>query len=1117
MNLHPYRDESQSTQKSTENMKRITLALVLLGLGASFSLAEEKAKERIPDGLSVQHVTVSPEAAELTTPFTYRQLLITGELASGETVDLTRLATLESEPKTVTVSPGRKISPQANGAETLVFRYGQHEVRVPVKVTGAEVGTEVSFVQDVMPALSKMGCNAGACHGAKDGKNGFKLSLRGYDIQFDHRAFADDVAARRINRSAPDQSLMLLKATGSIPHVGGAVTEYDSAYYRLIRRWIASGVPYDPESPRVASIEVHPINPVLPRANMRQQITVIATYTDGAKRDVTHEAFIESGDIEVATTDSAGVVTLLRRGEAPMLVRYEGAYAATTISVMGDRKGFRWQAQPVHNYIDELVDKKLQHTKTLASPLCRDEEFIRRVYLDLTGLPPTAAEVLAFLADERPTQQKRDELIDQLVGSGEYVEHWTNKWADLLQVNRKFLGEEGALALRNWIKDAVASNKPYDELAYEILTAKGSNMQNPAAAYWKINRAPDATMENTTHLFLAVRFSCNKCHDHPFERWTQDQYYTMAAYFARVGFKEDPQYAGKKLGGSAVEGARPLVEVVYDKPGGEMTHLRTGQTAAPKFPYQQDLVEGEGDRRELLARWVTSADNQYFATSFVNRQWGYLLGRGVIEPIDDIRAGNPPTNPELLTALTRDFVDSGFDIQHLHRTICNSRTYQLSVATNEWNEDDVLNYSHAIARRLPAEVLYDTIFRASGAPLRLPNVPAGFRAAQLPDAGVKVDFLDDLGRPPRETACECERSDSVLLGPVMKLINGPTVAQAISDPSNAIAQLVREEKNDATLIDQLFLRYLSRHATEAEIENCREFLTGSPAELNALVARKAELLKTLEERRAAWEKSLSQEVVWTPLTFAEMKSKVGATFKQNDDQTVLVTGALNKDTYQLAASTTLKRITGLRLEALPDDSLAARGPGRAQNGNFVLSEIKLTAAPAEDTAQATGVRLHKATADFNQDNWHVSGAVDGNPATGWAVSPKFGVPHTAVFETAAVFTSDGGAKLSLELLQDYPDGKHLLGKFRISVTDAPQPLRSEGSTPANILAIARKAADQRSEAERAALATHFRAGDTELAEIEKSIARLQSADQRLYGAQDIAWALVNNPAFLFNR
>ncbi|MCA9269725.1 MAG: DUF1553 domain-containing protein, partial [Planctomycetales bacterium] len=397
-------------------------------------------------------------------------------------------------------------------------------------------------------------------------------------------------------------------------------------------------------------------------------------------------------------------------------------------------------------------------------------------------------------------------------------------------------------ALRDWIKEAIATNRRYDEFASEILTASGSNMQNPAAAYWKINREPGATMENTTQLFLAVRFSCNKCHDHPFERWTQDQYYSMASYFAQVGFKEDPAFAGKKLQQTAVEAAKPLVEVVFDRGSGEMTHLRTNKTAPPQFPYQPELVPAEGSRREQLARWVTSPDNQYFARSYVNRQFGYLLGRGIIEPIDDIRAGNPATNPALLDALARDFIDSGFDMQHVHRVICKSRTYQTSVGVNRWNEDDTLNYSHAVARRLSAEVLYDAIHQATGAQPRLPGVPVGFRAAQLPDSGATNSFLEDLGRPPRETACECERSDSVLLGPVMKLMNGPTVADAIANPSGELARLTKETADDDALIDQMFLRFLARHARPQEIDACREFLRDPGDEIKELQAKRDALV-----------------------------------------------------------------------------------------------------------------------------------------------------------------------------------------------------------------------------------------------------------------------------------
>ncbi|MBT7254466.1 MAG: DUF1553 domain-containing protein, partial [Planctomycetaceae bacterium] len=657
----------------------------------------------------------------------------------------------------------------------------------------------------------------------KDGKNGFKLSLRGYDPLYDHRALTDDIGARRFNRAAPDQSLLLLKAVGAIPHVGGVRTTVDSRYYGIIRDWITQGGRLDLETRKASSIEIFPKNPIIPRAGMKQQISVLATFPDGSMRDVTREAFIESGNIEVIDADERGVLTLLRRGEGPVLVRYDGNYAATTLTVMGDRMGFQWAKPKTQNYIDDLVYDKLERVKILPADICSDEDFVRRIYIDITGLPPTVAQVRQFLESEQPSEQRRNNLIDQLVGSKEYIEHWTNRWADLLQVNRKFLGEEGAVALRNWIKQSVAVNKPYNQFAHEVLTANGSTLDNPPAAYYKIIRDPATLMENTTHLFLAVRFNCNKCHDHPFERWTQDQYYSLAAYFSQIGRKEDARFMGKKIGGSAVEGAKPLVEVIFNSGAGEVTHLRTNEVAAPSFPYEhQDTVNEELPRLEKLAHWITSSDNQYFASSYVNRLWGYMFGVGIIEPIDDIRAGNPPTNPELLNALTNDFVKSGFDVQHMLRTICKSRVYQHTVDTNQWNAEDEINYSHAIARRLPAEVLFDAIHVATGSTQGIPGVPKGFRAAELPDVGVKVPFLDDFGRPVRESACECERSTGLVLGPIMKLVNGPTIANALADPSNALFRMEQEfkdgEDGDEKLIEEIFLRFLSRYPTDQEIQ-----------------------------------------------------------------------------------------------------------------------------------------------------------------------------------------------------------------------------------------------------------------------------------------------------------
>src|SRR5262249_28991221 len=457
-------------------------------------------------------------------------------------------------------------------------------------------------------------------------------------------------------------------------------------------------------------------------------------------------------------------------------------------------------------------------------------------------------EVKAFLDDKQESKVKRDALVDKLVGSDAFVEHWTNKWADLLQVNRKFLGEPGAKAFRQWIREAVASNKPYDQFAYEILTASGSNVENPPAAYYKVLRSPDAAMENTTQLFLAVRFNCNKCHDHPFERWTQDNYYNMAAYFAQGSRAEDPKCKGQRSGGTAVEGATPLVEVIADAKAGDIKHARTGEVSPPKFPYPVKVeVPAADPRRVQVAKWITSPANPYFARSYVNRVWAYLLGTGLIEPIDDIRAGNPPTNPALLDRLTEESLKVNFDTQKLIKTTCKSRTYQLSIKTTRWNKDDDINYSHAQARRLPAEVLYDSIHKVTGSTSRLPGLPPGSRAAQLPDSNVELPggFLELFGKPVRESACECERSGGMNLGPVLAMVNGPIVADAIKDPSNRINQFVLKEKDDNKVVDEIYLSVLNRYPSAKERADGIKALRSAGADLAAMVAENKKRVEAL--------------------------------------------------------------------------------------------------------------------------------------------------------------------------------------------------------------------------------------------------------------------------------
>ncbi|HEY1191009.1 MAG TPA: DUF1549 domain-containing protein, partial [Gemmata sp.] len=977
--------------------------------------------------------------------------------------------------------------------------------------------------------LSKLGCNAGTCHGAQAGKNGFKLSLRGYDAIYDYRALTDDLEGRRFNRAAPEKSLMLLKAAGAVPHQGGVTMAAGDPNYELVRRWISQGVKLDLDAVRVQSLEIFPKNPIVGRIGQKQQFAALATYTNGRVRDVTAETFVESSNTEVATVDKAGLVTTLRRGEATMLARYEGAYAASTVIIMGDRSGFEWKQQPVHNYIDTLVDQKLKKVKVQASGLADDAAFLRRAYLDLTGLPPTAEQVEAFLADARP--QKRDAVIDALVGSEAFVDHWANKWADLLMVNRKFLGDVGAVAFRKWIRDAVSENRPYDQFAYQIITASGSNVESPPAAYYKTLRSADAVMENTTQLFLAVRFNCNKCHDHPFERWTQDQYYGLAAYFAQVGRTEDPKYKGQKIGGTAVEGAKPLVEIIADLKGGEIKHERTGETAKPKFPYPVSADPAPGDARRVeVAKWITSAQNQYFAKSYVNRMWSYLLGVGLIEPIDDIRAGNPPTNPELLDALTADFIKNGFDTQKLIKTICKSRTYQLSLATNKWNRDDEINYSHALARRLPAEVLFDSIHRVTGAQSRLPGLPAGARAAQLIDSNVELPggFLDLFNKPVRESSCECERGTGLNLGPILAMVSGPVVAEAIKDPNNRLNKFVLAEKDDKKVVEEIFLSVLNRRPSAKELEASidairsageyhKKMLAEYQPKVEAFNAYKA----TVDAKQRAWEEGLKAQkpTAWVPLDVRRARGQTPATKLQiNPDGSVLATGtAPETDLYTVLGLTEIdKPLTALRLDVLADPTLPAKGPGRAENGNFVLNEFRLSyQALDKPDAKAVAVKLTALDQLFAQSGFPAANAVDNNPATGWATAPRFGQNNAVLFKFARPVSGPTGVLFTAVLDQRFGT-KHTIGKFRLSVTTDPNPKLQSPLTPEQITVL-EVPFEKRTPVQRDALRQMYLAQDKEYARLQAETANAPPADARVLGAQDVVWALINNPAFLFNH
>ena len=680
---------------------------------------------------------------------------------------------------------------------------------------GASAERQTNFIRDIMPVLNRTGCTGGPCHGSAKGKNGFKLSLRGYDPEFDYRALLFEVSGRRFNRAAPAESLMLSKPAMQIPHEGGLRFEVDSDYYKTIYKWISEGAPYgDPALDAVAELSVEPAEIFMEKPGGDLALKVTAKYGDGSTRDVSSEAVIESNSTSTAKINDDGSVHGERIGEAAVLVRYEGKFATVPVTILNPEPGFEWRRLAQRNYIDKHIDAKLKRLKIQPAPEASDEVFVRRIYIDLTGIPPTPEQTRAFLEDRAASRTKRERLIDRLIGSREFVDHWALKWGDLLQSNRKHLGEKGTWAFRQWIRDAIASNQPYDDFTREILTSVGSTFQSPASNYFRVNDDPKIAMETTTQLFLGVRMVCAQCHDHPFEKWTQNQYYQLAAFFAAVGMKP---------GFDADE------QIVYLKrDDNDIKHPKTNKVVDAEY-----LIASAGlppiadfrDRREALADWLTSAKNPFFAKAIVNRVWSYFLGRGIIEPVDDIRGSNPPINPDLLDALEQDFIASGFDLQHLMRTIVSSRTYQTGIETNKWNETDEVNFSRFAPRRLPAESLLDAITVATGSRPNFPEVPEDFTAQQLPDPHVgKGGFLDMFGRPDRESSCECERRNDLSLPQAMNLVNGPTLAEAIADPEGRVAEAILAGKSDRELIEELYLAALSRFPTGIEMDRALTYI-----------------------------------------------------------------------------------------------------------------------------------------------------------------------------------------------------------------------------------------------------------------------------------------------------
>jgi hypothetical protein len=664
----------------------------------------------------------------------------------------------------------------------------------------------VSFRHDVEPILTRAGCNAGTCHGTPTGKDGFRLSLRGYDPALDILALTREAEARRVDLLQPSASLLLRKATGQLPHEGGQRLHPQSEQYDLLRRWIAGGARDDVEhAVPLKRLQVIPARAVLDQPVIRQPLRVLAQYHDGSQRDVTHLTRFTVSEDMIASVNADGVVERRQAGEVAATAEYLGHMATAHLLFRDAASGFIWHAPPEHNYIDQHVFAKLRLLRLEPSPLCGDSEFLRRVYLDVIGKLPTPDEVRRFLADR--DARKRERVIDALLSRSEFADWWALKWTDRLGCNQRFVGKIGAHAYHEWIHQAMLANMPEDELARVIITARGGNYSHPPAGFYRRLRDPQVRAEEVAQLFLGVRIGCARCHNHPGERWTQDDYYGLAAFFARVRYRDGPFFVQ----------IYDKEETVYEVRSGELVHPRTGQTVQPRFLGGDTPTLGTNqDRREVLARWLTAADNPFFARNAVNRIWYHLLGRGIVEPVDDFRGSNPPCNEELLDALAADFVRHGFDRKYLIRTLVSSRTYQLSSMPTDRNAEDTRYSSHARVRLLQAEQLLDAIAAATGAAVKFPGFPAGVAAVALPDGEYKHPFLEAFGRPARAMVCECERDADTNLGQALHLVGGRTLHALLHDPQGRAARLSAAGGTDNAMLDELFLASLSRLPTAEE-------------------------------------------------------------------------------------------------------------------------------------------------------------------------------------------------------------------------------------------------------------------------------------------------------------
>ncbi len=759
-----------------------------------------------PPDPQIVSIEAIPQTVSLETAADFHRVTVIARFKDASTHDITAQSKLTLGDPSLALLSGTSLTPKKDGSTTLHIDYRGLSAEIPVVVKDAEKPRPISFQLDVMPVLTAAGCSAGSCHGSARGQDGFHLSLYGFDPKGDYFRLTTEMAGRRINLAVPEESLMLTKSVGTVPHTGGKLMKPDSPFYQTLVGWIRDGAKYDGDDiPHPTSIEVRPKEVVMTGSDVRIPFSVRAMFSDGTDRDVTTlSTFSSSNDNSVGIERNSGLAASSKRGEAFLLARFhtftEGSQAIVVPADLDYARG----DFPANNYIDGLVADKLGKLRVVPSELSDDGSFLRRVYLDIVGVPPTPEERERFLSDKSP--EKREALVDELLGRKEFTEMWVMKWAELLQIRTFDMGAQqvsykAALNYYQWLRERIAGNMPFNQLVRELLSAKGGTFSSAATNFFQSEQDVLKLTENVAQVFMGTRIQCAQCHNHPFDRWTMDDYYSFAAFFAQVKRKpaEDPRE-----------------RVIFDG-GGEIQNPVSKQNMIPKFLGGPKPEMKSQSRREAVAGWLASPENPWFAKNVVNIVWAHFNGVGIVDPVDDVRVSNPPSNPELLDALAEKFVSYDYDFRKLVRDICTSRTYQLSTQTNESNVTDMRNFSHAMVRRVRAEVLLDSISQVTGTPSKFKGLPLGARAVQIADGNTSNYFLTTFGRATRATVCSCEVKMEPNLSQALHLLNGDTTQQRIRE-GKVVETLLEQKKSPQEVISQLYLTVLSRPPSDMENE-----------------------------------------------------------------------------------------------------------------------------------------------------------------------------------------------------------------------------------------------------------------------------------------------------------